>query len=233
MVPIGTSVKGFFLMKAKKTKPAPGRPTRARSNQPARERIFGAAFEAFRERGYAGTSTLEIATRAKVSKRELYTIFDNKQALLTACITERARQMRLPLELPAPSDRNSLAATLTAFGVALLRGVCDSSVLAVYRLAIGESDRSPEIARVLDRAGRTANQAALTDFLAKAKGRGLINGDPATMTSCFIGLLWRGLLVRLLLRVTDPPTAEEKERRARDAAEMLLALYPCAPPAAE
>jgi AcrR family transcriptional regulator len=36
-----------------------------------RERILTAAFEAFHERGYAATSTLEIATRARVSKRDL------------------------------------------------------------------------------------------------------------------------------------------------------------------
>jgi Bacterial regulatory proteins, tetR family len=33
-----------------------------------RERILSAAFGAFMERGYSGASTLEIATRAKVSK---------------------------------------------------------------------------------------------------------------------------------------------------------------------
>jgi AcrR family transcriptional regulator len=213
-------------MTARKTKPRPARPGRARSDQPAQERIFGAAFAAFRERGYAGTSTLEIATRARVSKRELYTLFDNKQALLTACITERARQMRLPLDLPTPSDHKSLAATLTAFGVALLRGVCDPSVLAVYRLAIAESERSPEIAQVLDRAGRAGNQAALIAFLVKAKARGLIDGDPAAMTACFVGLLWRDLLVRLLLRVADSPTLEEVDRRAQYATKMLLTLYP-------
>jgi AcrR family transcriptional regulator len=135
----------------------------------APQRIFGAAFVAFRERGYAGTSTLETATRAKVSKRELYTLFYNKQALLTVCITERTEQMRLPLELPPASNSETVAATLTAFRAALLRGV--PSVLAGYRLAIAESERSPEIARVLDCAGRAANQAALIEFLAKAKER--------------------------------------------------------------
>jgi AcrR family transcriptional regulator len=36
-----------------------------------RERILEAAFAAFMKSGYAMTSTLEIATRARVSKREL------------------------------------------------------------------------------------------------------------------------------------------------------------------
>ena len=55
-----------------------------------RDRIIEAAFSAFRENGYAQTSTLEIATRAKVSKRELYGLVGDKQKMLVACITERA-----------------------------------------------------------------------------------------------------------------------------------------------
>ncbi|MBV8653445.1 MAG: helix-turn-helix transcriptional regulator, partial [Alphaproteobacteria bacterium] len=51
------------------------------------------------ERGYAGASTLEIATRAKVSKRELYALFGNKQGILTALISSRATRMRQPLAL--------------------------------------------------------------------------------------------------------------------------------------
>ena len=61
-----------------------------------RERILGAAFEAFRERGYAATSTLEIATRARVSKRELYALVGNKQKMLIAAIAERAKRSRRP-----------------------------------------------------------------------------------------------------------------------------------------
>src|SRR5262249_3445705 len=57
-----------------------------------RERILSAAFEAFRERGYAATSTREIATRAHVSKRALYALIGNKQKMLVAAIGERAKR---------------------------------------------------------------------------------------------------------------------------------------------
>jgi AcrR family transcriptional regulator len=50
------------------------------------ERILGAAFKAFTEDGYGETSTLEIARRAKVSKRDLYAKFGSKHAVLVACI---------------------------------------------------------------------------------------------------------------------------------------------------
>src|SRR4029079_18069907 len=58
-----------------------------------RGRILTAAFEAFVERGYAATSTLEIATRARVSKRELYAVVGNKQKMLVTAIGERAKRL--------------------------------------------------------------------------------------------------------------------------------------------
>jgi len=117
-------------------------------------RILGAAFKAFMEAGYAGTSTLDIATRAKVSKRDLYAHFGSKHAMLIACIKSRAERMRLPPDLPAPRTRQMLAATLTAFATTLVRETSDQDVIATFRLAIAEATRSPEIAEALDTAGR-------------------------------------------------------------------------------
>ena len=93
-----------------------GKPRKVAATALPRERILNAAFSAFMEKGYSGTSTLEIATRAKVSKRELYQVCANKSGLLRDAITERARLMRRPLELPAAKDRAALAATLAALG---------------------------------------------------------------------------------------------------------------------
>src|SRR5215469_9231086 len=53
-----------------------------------RQRILEAAFAAFMKSGYATASTLEISTRARVSKRELYALVGNKQEMLIACISE-------------------------------------------------------------------------------------------------------------------------------------------------
>ncbi len=197
------------------------------SRAPLRERILGAAFCAFMENGYAGTSMLDIATRAKVSKREIYAICEGKAALLREAIAERAQHMRLPLELPVARDRAALAATLTAFGTALLRGVCDPAVRAVYWLAISESGNAPEVARLLDKVGRGANRTALAQTLAQAQAYGLIGaGEPATMAIDFFALLWGDLLLQLLLRVADPPTPPAMERKAREAADKFLRLYP-------
>ncbi|HEY4834688.1 MAG TPA: TetR family transcriptional regulator, partial [Bradyrhizobium sp.] len=64
---MGTKIKGKMATRSI-TKPR----AENADETPARTRILDAAFSAFMESGYAETSTLEIATRARVSKRELY-----------------------------------------------------------------------------------------------------------------------------------------------------------------
>jgi AcrR family transcriptional regulator len=70
--------------------------------EPACERILAAAFAAFTARGFAAASTLDVATRARVSKRELYALVGSKQQMLVACIAERTRRMRLPAAAITP-----------------------------------------------------------------------------------------------------------------------------------
>jgi AcrR family transcriptional regulator len=216
-------------MKGKKPVIATGRAETGRPELSLRERVLKAAFAVFRKRGFSGASTLEIATRAKVSKRDLYALFGSKQAILAACIKGRAARMRQPLELSAPVPKSSaaVAATLVEFGRSILAVVSHPDVLTVHRLAIAESDRAPEIARTLDRNGREANHVALADWLAKTQAQGLMGaGDPAVMAAHFLALLWGGLLTQLLLRVRDAPSAEEIEARADAATRALLTLYP-------
>jgi AcrR family transcriptional regulator len=191
-----------------------------------RKRILGAAFSAFTEGGYAQTSTLEIATRARVSKRELYALFGSKQAMLVACITERAQRLKAPADLPALRERETLAKVLTAFGTRLLTETSDPAVVAVFRLAISETVRTPEIAQALESVARKTARDALREIMANARSAGLVSGDPIGMTERFLGLLWGDLMIGLLLQSADHPSAEVIARRAGDAATAFLQLHP-------
>jgi AcrR family transcriptional regulator len=210
------------MTKAARTPPSV---TNAEST-PARARIVDAAFAAFSLHGYEQTSMLEIATRAKVSKRELYALVGNKQDMLVACIAERAGRLRAPVEMPEPRDRESLAGVLAAFGERLLREVTDPVVVGVFRLAIAEAERTPEVAAALDSIGRAAARRELATMLAKARARGLLGGDPAEMVEQFLALLWGDLMMGLLLGLVETPPPEEAGRRARDAASAFLRLQP-------
>jgi AcrR family transcriptional regulator len=199
----------------------------ADAESPMSGRILGAAFKAFAEKGYGGTSTLEIATRAKVSKRDLYQNFGSKQAVLVACIRNRTARMRLSPDLPVSQNRAMLAAALKGFGATLLNEVSHPSVIAMFRLAIAEATRSPEVAQTLQEAGRDASRQAMAALLAQAQSTGLIGaGDPAAMALQYLALLWEDLLVSLLLGRAVQPKTDEIERRAETATRAFLQLHP-------
>src|SRR5215469_4957327 len=191
-----------------------------------RKRILEAAFAAFMKNGYAAASTLEIATCARVSKRELYALVGNKQKMLIACIRERAKRLEVHAGLPELRDRETLAQVLASFGTKLVREVSDPTVIGVFRLAIAEAVRAPEVARALDSTGREASRAALLTIMVRAQASGLLTGRPAHLAGQFAGLLWRDLMVSLLLGVAERPNPREIARRARDAAAAFLQLHP-------
>ncbi len=191
-----------------------------------RKRILDAAFKLFVEKGYAGTSTLEIATRAKVSKRDLYASVGNKQAMLVAGITARTAKMQLRPELPVPRDRQELASILNAYATRLLAEVSHPTVIAMFRLAIGEATPSPEIAQALEAAGRNPSRDALTGLFAGAQSARVIGaGDPSAMATQYLGLLWEGLMVSLLLGVASTPKEDVIKRRAARATSAFLQLH--------
>jgi len=195
----------------------------------ARLRILDAAFAAFMESGYAATSTLEIATRARVSKRELYARVGNKQQMLMACIQERAKRWAIPAGLPVPGDREELQQLLVGCCTQLMREVSDPAVVAVFRLAIAEAVQAPEVARTLDATGREAYRLLLRRIMTDAVNAQLLGGQPAELAAQLGGLLWGDLLVSLLLGVAEQPKARKIAARARSAVAAFLQLHP--PPA--
>ena len=191
VVPCGTKVKGLIMAR----KPAADRPKTGEDGTTVRQRILEAAFAAFMKDGYAATSTLAIATRARVSK-------------------------------PEPRDRDGFAQLLTSFGAQLLREVTEPTVVGVFRLAIAEASRAPEVAMVLDSVGRGASRAALRKIMTHASASGLVDGHPAELSQQFATLLFGDVMMGLLLQTTKRPTQEEAEARARSAAAVLLQLHP-------
>src|SRR5262245_46998916 len=105
------------MSKIKKTKPRSPSPIAAYPAGPIRERILDAAFSLFAESGFSTTSMLDIVTRARVSKRDLYALFENKHAVLAACIHERTGRIRRPLDtaVAVPKTRDAWSTLLVDF----------------------------------------------------------------------------------------------------------------------
>jgi AcrR family transcriptional regulator len=196
------------------------------SESSARDRILSAAMEAFMEHGFAHATTLDIATRARVSKRELYALVGNKEQMLAACVAARGSRMRLPEGFPPPTDRASLKAALRQYAATLLRELLDPDVLAVFRLGIAEAKRSPAIAHSIDKLGRQPSRAALMGLLSQARASRLLAGeDLEEMASRFRALLAGDIMVWILLGIEKVPSAKELDRRADDVATFFVATY--------
>lgn len=222
------------VKKKKKARPggkagAVGALSPAMAAMPMRDRICNAAFGAFLENGYEGTSTLEIATRAKVSKRELYAHFRDKREMFAAGVAARARRMSPAVDLPPAQDRASLAATLVAFGRNFLAEATHPTVVAVMRLVLAEAARSRELAETFHQSGREPPRLALVRLLAQAHEAGLI-GDtpPERMAGQFFALLIGDQQMQLILGVIPAPGEAEIERRARAATDAVMTLNPLA-----
>ncbi len=201
-----------------------GEPTR-------RERIIIAAFKLFMQRGYAGTSTLAIASEAKLSKRDLYAAFTGKREILAECIGNRGAQMRAPLDLPAPRSVAELQQILIRFGIALRLGLADPQVIATYRMAVQEAPNAPELAQVLDAGGRAPSYTAVVALMANAQARHLLGpGSPEHIAGQFLSLLVGDSLLQHLLGLAPPETEDRATARSQSAAHAILALYPGIPP---
>jgi AcrR family transcriptional regulator len=190
----------------------------------ARSRILAAAFGLFMEKGYTGVSTLEIATRARVSKRDLYALVGNKQEVLRACIATRAQRMSAEGVLSRrPRARPEMEAALTRIGETMLTELLEPAVVAVHRLAIAEAERSPELGAELGRV-RDAKRAFIAGLFTDAQRWGLVAaGDASAMAETFLDLLGGP---RLILRALSGgvTSTDEIHRLAAQAAAAFVRL---------
>jgi hypothetical protein len=110
-----------------------------------------------------------------------------------------------------------------ALRVTLLREVPDPVVTGLFRLAVSDAERSPEVARALDEGGGKTTREALVAFLGRAAGTRLIgDANPETIAAQVLALLWGDCQISLLMRLADAPAPAQIEHRARAAASAVL-----------
>jgi hypothetical protein len=95
----------------------------------------------------------------------------------------------------------------------------------MFRLAIAEAERAPEIAHALESIAREAGRASLLEIVNGAVGRSLLAGDPLEMVETFTALLFGNILVTWLLHVAEPPGSRDMKLRAQRVTSAFLKLY--------
>ena len=174
-----------------------------------------AAGQVFLEHGFEGATTLEIATRAKTSKRELYALYGTKRDLLSALIRTVSQRMQTPLDLPVPKTRSAFYDVLQEFAAKFLEELLHPSRVGLYRLAIAEAQKSIAMARELEAHGRAPVLAAVRKLFQHGGERGYIKpSDISLLVRVFFGVLVGDLQTQLLLGLGTEPSAETIRERS-------------------
>jgi TetR/AcrR family transcriptional regulator of autoinduction and epiphytic fitness len=190
-----------------------------------REDILRAAAEVFRRDGVRGASTDAIAERAGVSKRTLYNHFASKDALFDAVIERYWQRFaaRFDEETDAALD---LESRIVALSLARLQVLLDPELIGFFRAVLGESMRTPELARVWGHGVDALALLGLRAFVREERERGRLRFDDEEVAIaqlwalCFDPLFWTSVLL-MRARVSHA----EREATVREGAKTFIARF--------
>ncbi len=190
-----------------------------------RAAIVAAAGDAFLSKGYAATTTLEIARRAHTSKRALYQHFADKRAILDEIVRERSGEMTAPIAMTPPASSAEFFAAIEAFGATFLARLVDPTTIALYRLAISETDPTNDLGQALEANGRAPVFERMRRYVGEGAARGWIeSSDLDLLTESYFDLLMGSLTMQRLLGTGPAPDEATLRGRAKRATRMLKLL---------
>lgn len=200
----------------------------------SRAAILDAARTLFLRQGYAGTTMVEIAALAGLTKRTLYNNYASKEALFTQIVTEIVAYAEeytrgLRQELTVGTTDTNLRATLDDVGRRLALGILRPEVVALRRLLIGEAREFPALAaEYFDRVPGRVLETLASGFEHLGRTGLLRVADARHAAAQFAYLVVGEPLDRAVLAGTIPPQ-EQVIAYAREGVRTFLARYAAAP----
>jgi TetR/AcrR family transcriptional regulator of autoinduction and epiphytic fitness len=180
----------------------------------------------FRAEGFHSTTMDRIAERAGVSKRTVYNHFPSKDELfdvITDGFWDKLRPERAGDKRPTVEDTATRLRRLARERVDVL---LDPEVLGLFRVLLGESVRSPELARAyLGYRDRTAF-LGLRELFDDEIARGRLRIDqPELAAGQFWGLVLGPLFWPLVLGLRSIPDGDERDLVIDEAVAIFLARF--------
>lgn len=187
-----------------------------------REAILDAAQVLFLSEGYAATSMDAVAASAGVSKATIYAHFEGKEELFAAIMRRRCEAHFV---FSPPGEDSDAARTFTTYAERLLRLLTTPEALALYRVVVAESHRSPELAATFYENGPVRGREAIVASVAGLQRRGelVADADPEVIADQFIGMLRAEAYHRDLLGL--PPSGRTHANTISAAVATLLRAY--------
>ncbi|HEX6195873.1 MAG TPA: TetR/AcrR family transcriptional regulator [Jiangellaceae bacterium] len=190
--------------------------TRSTRAAERRQRIIQTAIGVFAERGYAASSTAQIAAEAGASKETIYAYFGNKAGLLREALTSLvAAPGGSVVAEPARRIGSSaeLREHLMSLAIGLVTDLTQPQYLALARIVVAETPRDPSLPELFRDAIAGRVLSGVANMMAAGQQAGMVDPDIDTSAAAraFVGPLLTYVLLDGLLRPPAEihrPTAE-------------------------
>jgi len=197
---------------------------------PKRLAIIDAAAKLFLSQGYGPVSVDAIAAEAKVSKRTVYSHFENKESLFAGVMygaCERGGGQEIcPLSNEDLVRYMPMEDILQKTGEQVLGIITSSDAIDIFRVAVGEAGRFPELGQNFFQFGPASILKMLeTFFTEKAESGELSIENPAQAANYFIALMVFPIQMKLALGVRDSVPEKELQQIVADALKAFLKIY--------
>lgn len=187
-----------------------------------RDVLLEAAATIFFEQGYAATRIDDIIERTGGSKRNIYSEFGSKEGLFAAIVSDHAGRALKALNIDNPAG-HGLRDILLNFGLQLIDIYMSPALLGVFRIAVTEHARFPELVRQFYELGPGLASRTLADVLAAAQARGEIGAcDSHTAADHFVGMIRGNIHLQVILGIRSPPKAPERRALTTSAVDIFL-----------
>ncbi|MFN4090588.1 MAG: TetR/AcrR family transcriptional regulator [Alphaproteobacteria bacterium] len=207
---------------------------RAAARQPrprpddVRRAILEATLKLYLDKGYAGTSTDEVAALSSVSKQTIYRHFADKDDLVRAAILSliAAAEDQGAESFDALAESDNLERDLRAFAQQHLIDVIQPDIMQLRRRIIAEVDRFPDVAKAWHEAApRRAHEKLAATFL-RLQERGLLRmADPQLAAEQFNWLILSIPMNRAMFDADAVADRSRHEDYANSAVDVFLAAY--------
>lgn len=190
--------------------------------------ILSTTARLYRERGYDGTNTDEIAALSSVSKRTLYRHFADKDELVRAAIKSMidAAEAQGADAFDSLSESHNLGSDLRLFARQHIRDVIQPDIMKMRRRIIAEVDRFPEVAAAWYAAGPRRGHEKLATCFKRLRERGLLHiDDPELAAEQFNWLILSTPMNRAMFEADSVLDTRMYERYADEAVRVFLAAY--------
>jgi AcrR family transcriptional regulator len=195
-------------------------------------RILAAAVEVFSESSFGEATTEEIARRARVSKRDIYSVFPDKHAILIAVVNtvlQNGKESLLRMISDSERAPARLEEELEIVGLGLVREILSPLTGFASRLVFSESFKQPLIGRIyFDNWYNSRIQMVaevISKHLPKTEGRRARFRDASKASKHFIALIIHAPQFTASIGMTEVWNTKSVQAHVKDGLKCFLLAY--------